>query len=60
MCQVMFVFVFGVVVHTIYSGVPLMDVNRLVFVDMDLANPKSHNLTVPFALMRIFCGFISL
>lgn len=34
-------------------------VSTMVFVLIDLANPKSHNLTIPLAEIRMFCGFIS-
>jgi hypothetical protein len=37
-----------------------MEVRTMVFVDIDLAKPKSQSLTMPFAEIRIFCGFISL
>ena len=43
-----------------YKGVPLIEVSTIVLVDIDLANPKSHSLTIPFAEIKIFCGFISL
>jgi hypothetical protein len=42
-----------------YKGVPLIDVKTTVFKDINLANPKSHNLITPPALIRIFYGFIS-
>lgn len=43
-----------------YRGVPLMECNTWVLVDIALANPKSHNLTTPLADNKIFYGFMSL
>lgn len=37
-----------------YNGVPLIECNTYVFVDIALAKPKSHNLTTPFADNNIF------
>jgi hypothetical protein len=37
-----------------YKGVPLIDVKTMVLVDIDLAKPKSHSLTIPLAEIKMF------
>jgi len=41
------------------GGCTLMEVRTMDLLDMARAKPKSQSFTVPFAPIRMFCGFMS-